>query len=396
MTISLLAKLKFVGKRPADSPSAPPAPWDAPEFLPAKPLGADYGYLDNGRLIGCSQQELIQRASHSGFAPIHLAWTPASPRITTVQQIPFLFEAVRASVQRGLRTAFRNGLLNAAFWAGLILAIRPGLPSLTLLSMLAVFLGLIPAVRAWLGLRNLRHYGPETMAAEARQAQYEVWVASQTITATHVLLAVLVMVAFAEVLVGLNRAVFAAGLVKAAVRQGEYWRLATGVTLHGGVLHFGFNFLAALGLGRLTEVLAGRSRLNLVFMSSALSGSVLGCLLMPHATSVGSSGGLLGLIGFLAVLGYRRRRHLPPDFLKTMAFNIALVAGMGVLAYRIVDNAAHLGGLLCGMAAGWILLPSRDDRVPLPSARHLDFAGTVAQFAFIASGAWAVWKMITL
>jgi membrane associated rhomboid family serine protease len=69
----------------------------------------------------------------------------------------------------------------------------------------------------------------------------------------------------------------------------------------------------------------------------------------------------MGLVGFLAVLGYRRRRVLPRGFMKSISLSIALTAGAGLVAYQLVDNAAHFGGLIGGVILGFIYVGRRHD-----------------------------------
>jgi rhomboid protease GluP len=71
----------------------------------------------------------------------------------------------------------------------------------------------------------------------------------------------------------------------------------------------------------------------------------------PNVISVGASGALFGLIGVLFVFGIKFRHELPEGFkrafgtgmLPTILLNIAI----GVMI-PVIDNAAHMGGLIAG------------------------------------------------
>ena len=70
--------------------------------------------------------------------------------------------------------------------------------------------------------------------------------------------------------------------------------------------------------------------------------------------SAGASGALFGLVGVLFVFGLKYRRELPEGFKRAFGTGmlpvILLNLGIGFLGRGIIDNAAHLGGLLSGAA----------------------------------------------
>src|SRR5438874_699188 len=70
-------------------------------------------------------------------------------------------------------------------------------------------------------------------------------------------------------LAGDDRSAIAAGFVKPYfLKYHEYWRILTGATVHGGVLHVAMNGYALLMLGRLCELLSNRAHLAIVFVLS--------------------------------------------------------------------------------------------------------------------------------
>jgi membrane associated rhomboid family serine protease len=82
--------------------------------------------------------------------------------------------------------------------------------------------------------------------------------------------------------------------------------------LHGGILHIFFNGQALLGFGGLIEYLSNRAHLLIVFVLAIIGGGLCSLFFMPDGNSVGASGGIMGLIGYLAIYGFRRKRQLPP------------------------------------------------------------------------------------
>ena len=179
-----------------------------------------------------------------------------------------------------------------------------------------------------------------------------------TPTYSYILIGCLVAVTLSQMATGLNESVEIAGLVKPDVwTQSQYWRILTSAAMHGGILHLYFNSQAFYGFGGLIEFLSNRAHLSIVFLLSVIGGAILSIIFMPEGRSVGASGGIMGLIGYLAVYGYRRKRQLPPDFLRSMLVNIGFVAAFGLVAYQIIDNFAHLGGLLTGAVYGFLQIP---------------------------------------
>ena len=176
----------------------------------------------------------------------------------------------------------------------------------------------------------------------------------------------------------------AAGLVKPLVWKGEYWRLLTAATLHGIFpLHLYFNAQALYGFGSLVESLSNRAHLAAVFLLAIIGGGLLSLFFMPDVISIGASGGIMGLIGYLAVYGYRRRQQLSPDFLKSMLVNIGFIAAFGLVAYQVVDNFAHLGGLIVGAIYGFVQVPRDLHKNPRNVSNFTKIIGVIALGIFI-------------
>ena len=159
-------------------------------------------------------------------------------------------------------------------------------------------------------------------------------------------------------LLGGKRSVAIAGFDKEAfLIYEEYWRIVTGATLHGGVIHLAFNSYALYVLGRLIETLSNRAHLAIVFLLSVIGGGILSLIFLPETPSVGASGGIIGFLGYLTVYGFYRRKLLTNAFLKNMLFNIGFIAVLGVFVIPNIDNFGHLGGLIVGMIYGAFQIP---------------------------------------
>jgi membrane associated rhomboid family serine protease len=196
-----------------------------------------------------------------------------------------------------------------------------------------------------------------------------------------------------------QKSVAFAGLTKPLPDVSQWWRLFTSVLLHGHWLHLLVNFYALLTLGRLMEVHSRRVYLPIVFVISAIVGSwfTLQWSSWTHVggISVGASGGLMGLIGFLAILGIRRRDVLPGGFAGNIAANIVLIGAIGLASQgrsgMQVDNACHLGGVCAGLALGFAMIPRKLSLIP---KRWPVGVGAMAVFILFSSTTLAAWLLV--
>ena len=207
---------------------------------------------------------------------------------------------------------------------------------------------------------------------------------------SYILIACIVAVSAVQLLTNLDQSILAAGFVKQAFSQGQYWRILTGAALHGGLLHLGFNAYALYVLGKLIETLSNRAHLAIVFLLSIIGGNLLSLAFLPNGIAVGASGGIIGFLGYLAVYGYRRRELLSNAFLKSMLINIGFIAIYGIMLYQIIDNFAHLGGLLAGAIYGFIQIPSDLRKDPREAGKAVNIFGFVSIGIFIAVSLFSI------
>lgn len=158
-------------------------------------------------------------------------------------------------------------------------------------------------------------------------------------------------------LMAVSLALFAVGWVSPEVREagvlhgplvqrGEWWRLATWLVTHGGVLHLAFNLSVVWTLGRMLEFSVGPWRFLLATAAGALGSSAAVLAFDFDAPTVGLSGVILAWAGMaLPVANEAARRHLAVWLLQVIA--ISLLPG--------VSWSGHLGGFLSGLLAGGAL-----------------------------------------
>ena len=154
--------------------------------------------------------------------------------------------------------------------------------------------------------------------------------------------------------------------------------------MHGGLLHVAMNGYAFYSFGRIFEMLSNRAHLAIVFLLAALGGGVLSLVLSPDGISVGASGGIVGLIGYLAVYAFRRREFISTEFRKSLLINIGFILLYGLMLYQVIDNYGHIGGLITGAVYGFIQIPGDSFADPREASSPAEMFGLVATGIYIA------------
>jgi rhomboid protease GluP len=110
--------------------------------------------------------------------------------------------------------------------------------------------------------------------------------------------------------------------------------------------------------GTLVERLFGSTRFALIYLLSALSGSIASGWWDPMRNSAGASGAIFGVYGALLAFMAVRREDIPPSMLKSISSSALLFCLYSLVigwAHPLIDNACHIGGLLAGFVSGVIL-----------------------------------------
>ena len=137
------------------------------------------------------------------------------------------------------------------------------------------------------------------------------------------------------------------GVQKDLVRYGEIYRLLTGAFLHLDILHLLCNLYALYVVGKLSESYFGKWKFTLIYLFSALTGSLLS-IAMGDSFSIGASGAIFGLLGSLLYFGYHYRVYFGNVLLKQIIPVIIFNLAIGFMIDDI-DNFAHIGGLIGGL-----------------------------------------------
>ncbi len=144
----------------------------------------------------------------------------------------------------------------------------------------------------------------------------------------------------------------------AVMEDHEYYRLFTCMFLHEGVDHLINNMMVLFVIGSRYEVAEGHIRTIISYFSGGILASAASMLYNMHygnmTGSIGASGAIFALVGaFAAALLINRGRLQGINGRGLIIFiGFSLYGGF---ANSNVDNAAHIGGLVCGFLVGLIV-----------------------------------------
>ncbi len=160
----------------------------------------------------------------------------------------------------------------------------------------------------------------------------------------------------------------------------QWWRLVTATFVHVGIIHIATNMWCLWNLGLLGEPLVGPIGLCAIYLITGIAGNLLSLavnVITNDRISVGAgaSGAVFGIAGILIVLLSNHKLPIPWSELKRLRRSVIqfailnLIIGIAARATSIVniDNFAHLGGFLSGLALGVPLVP----RMTAGRARYL-------------------------
>ena len=126
---------------------------------------------------------------------------------------------------------------------------------------------------------------------------------------------------------------------------GEYWRFFTSMFIHSGIMHVIFNMIILLHAGGYLEPYMGQRKFIAFYLLSGLFVSVCSGV-FTNAISVGASGAVFALLGFLLYFDLQARRLGQPTnsiILPLVAINVVIT-----LVIPQISTVGHFSGLIIG------------------------------------------------
>lgn len=164
---------------------------------------------------------------------------------------------------------------------------------------------------------------------------------------TYLVLGIVSIVYLYGLLTNQNILVYNFGVNKIFARYGEIYRLFTGTLIHIDLIHLLCNAYALYIVGSMTEGYYGRGKFTIIYIVSAICGSLLS-IAMSDGFSIGASGAIFGLLGSLLYFGYHYRVYFGSVLLQRIIPIVILNLAIGFIIPGI-DNFAHIGGLIGGL-----------------------------------------------
>lgn len=414
-----------MGKKSIADGDAPLQVWARPDAFPAKPSDTEFGFFDRkGREhVAADVGELARKikASRDG---IDLVWTPASERLVVPESVSALHPALRTRQKMGADRDISDGLRMSAVFGAIMLYTFyaawnnsggriEALYSQQLTGVAALLLlifGMLPLYEGWKARRHLALKSNRNMVEDLPDAQFDIWMHRQKVPVTYVLLGCVLLCGLVQFFVdrgapevgGLKLSILRAGLLK---QQGlqflsqfpdatERWRIFTTPMLHGNVVHLLMNAAGLLYLGRRTETLTRWPHLLIVFFIAMWVGGFTSFYVYPNQPAVGASGGMMGLLGFLLVFESLNAKLVPRLARRRLAAGVILMGVIGAVGMSFIDNAAHVGGLLAGMAYAGIVFPFSASFERPKTMTKDKVVGVIAGVGILAAALTAIVKML--
>ena len=151
--------------------------------------------------------------------------------------------------------------------------------------------------------------------------------------------------------------------------SGQWYRLVTATFVHVGIIHLATNMWCLYNLGLLGEPLLGRWGLVATYLITGVAGNLLSLLVNVFrrelSVGAGASGAVFGIAGILIVLLSNKKLPIAGAELERLRRSVIqfaglnLVIGLGTAFSNVIhiDNMAHIGGFLSGLALGPPLVP---------------------------------------
>ena len=135
------------------------------------------------------------------------------------------------------------------------------------------------------------------------------------------------------------------------------FRLISSQFVHGGLMHIGSNLYGLMFAGLFLSPVIRKAGLVASYLLCGLGGAIASVMAHPATISVGASGAIMGLWGIVLVLALLGDKRVVAGRWAMVANGVTF-AGLTLaqgIANPGIDNAAHIGGIVTGVAIGGLI-----------------------------------------
>jgi rhomboid protease GluP len=136
------------------------------------------------------------------------------------------------------------------------------------------------------------------------------------------------------------------------------WRMLASNYIHFGIVHILLNMWCLWNLGLLAERIFDPWTYMMTYTACGLGGSLASLWWHPMVLGAGASGAIFGLAGALIAALYLGKLPIPKEAMRGTMKSLLAFAGYNLFfgaAVGGIDNSAHIGGLVTGLALGALL-----------------------------------------
>ena len=142
------------------------------------------------------------------------------------------------------------------------------------------------------------------------------------------------------------------------ILNGEWYRLFTSMFLHFGIYHIANNMLVLFVLGQRLEPVVGKIKFILIYLLGGLGGNIFSFIMemksADYAVSAGASGAVFAVMGAMLYVVIRNHGRIQDISVRQMVIMAGFSLYFGFTSTG-VDNAAHVGGMVCGFILAAVL-----------------------------------------
>jgi membrane associated rhomboid family serine protease/antitoxin component YwqK of YwqJK toxin-antitoxin module len=130
----------------------------------------------------------------------------------------------------------------------------------------------------------------------------------------------------------------------------EWYRIFTHMFLHGGIVHLVLNMYALFFAGRRVETAVGTRKFLFLYFICGITAALNSLYWNLFTVSVGASGAIFGLFGFLLIVGTFSTLK-PGKSVYSILIHLGVLVAINLIVGNLVnaDHAAHFGGLGAGI-----------------------------------------------